>query len=138
MKAMPVEISVAQLMTSEPIVVRVDTPLAEVAEVLARHRVSGAPVLDSSGELAGVISQTDLLRARAIEDLWSSWPGLSARHLMSHPAITVAPDTSVEEAARLMEEHGVHRLVVIEADTRRPIGIISVSDLMHSMAAHHG
>lgn len=138
MKAMSVEISVGQLMTAEPIVVKVDTPLAEVAAVLARHHISGVPVIDADGELAGVISQTDLLRARAIEHLWSSWPGLRARHLMSHPAITVGPETSIEDAARLMEDQRVHRLVVVAEDTHQPIGVLSVSDLLVSMAAHHG
>ena len=132
------EPTVALLMTPEPITVSVDTPLTEVAETLARNRISGAPVLDREGELAGVISQTDLLRARAIEHLWSSWPGLRARHLMSQPALTVGPETSIDEAARIMEEYRVHRLVVVSAETRRPIGVLSVSDLLHSMAQHHG
>jgi CBS domain-containing protein len=133
-----IEATVEQLMTAEPITVTVDTPLAEVVEVLDRHHISGLPVLDQAGELAGVISQTDLLRARAIEDLWSSWPGLRAKHLMSHPALTILPDASLDEAARRMEEHRVHRLVVVSPQTRRPIGVLSVSDLMHSMAARRG
>jgi CBS domain-containing protein len=132
------EATVEQLMTVELVSVTVDTPLAEVAELLERHHISGLPVLGPDGGLAGVISQTDLLRARAVEDLWASWPGLRARHLMSHPALTVRPETPIDEAARLMEDHGVHRLVVVAAGTHRPVGILSVSDLLHSMAARHG
>jgi CBS domain-containing protein len=131
------ETTVGQLMTAEPISVSVDTPLGEVAETLARYRISGVPVLAEDGTLAGVISQTDLLRARTIEYLWSSWPGLRARHLMSHPALTVRPETTASEAARLMEQHGVHRLVVISAETHRPIGVMSVSDLLTLLAGHH-
>lgn len=131
------ETTVGQLMTAEPIAVSVDTPLGEVAATLARYRISGVPVLAQDGTLAGVISQTDLLRARTIEYLWSTWPGLRARHLMSHPALTVKPDTTAAEAARLMEEYGVHRLVVVSAETRRPIGVLSVSDLLTLMAHHH-
>lgn len=138
MKVMAAETTVGQLMSAGAITVSVDTPLAEVAETLARHRISGVPVLGRDGGLAGVISQTDLLRARTIDHLWSSWPGLHARHLMSHPAITVGPDTSIDEAAHLMEEYRVHRLVVVSPETRRPVGILSVSDLLHSMAERHG
>jgi len=137
MKVMAAETTVGRLMSAGPITVSEDTPLAEVAEILARNRISGVPVLDRDGGLAGVISQTDLLRARTIDHLWSSWPGLQARHLMSHPAITVGPEASIDEAARVMEEHGVHRLVVVSPETRRAVGILSVSDLLHSMAARH-
>lgn len=132
------EATVAQLMTAAPITVSVDMPLSEVAETLSRYRISGAPVLDQDGTLAGVISQTDLLRARAIEHLWSSWPGLRARHLMSQPVLTVGPETTIDDAARIMEEHRVHRLVVVSPETHRPIGILSVSDLLHSMARTDG
>ena len=46
-------------------------------------------MVDGDGDLVGVISQTDLLRARATEHLWANWPGLAVRHLMTSPAIHV-------------------------------------------------
>jgi CBS domain-containing protein len=81
-----------------------------------------------------VISQTDFLHARTTEALWRAWPGLAVRHLMTRPAVTVTSDVSVEEAARLMEERQIHRLVVTLADGETPIGVVSVSDLVRSMA----
>lgn len=125
--------TVGELMTGDPIVTSVDTPLAEAAAMMGLYRISGLPVVDSAGRLVGVVSQTDLLRARTTESLWSAWPGLAVRHLMTHPAVAVTPDVSVEDAARLMDERRIHRLVVTDADGKTPIGVLSVSDLVRAM-----
>jgi CBS domain-containing protein len=126
--------TVGELMTGDPIVANVDTPLADAAAVMDFYRISGLPVVDWSGNLVGVVSQTDLLHARTSEPLWSAWPGLTVRHLMTHPAVAVTPDLSVEDAARLMEERHIHRLVVTAADGETPIGVLSISDLVHAMS----
>ena len=81
------------------------------------------------------ISQTDLLRARATEYLWANWQGLRVRHLMTSPALTVHRDQPITIAARKMERHHVHRLVVVaDDDETLPIGVISNSDLVHAMS----
>jgi CBS domain-containing protein len=125
---------VGDLMTSEPVTVRVDTPLATATELMDHHRISGLPVVDRHGGLAGVISQTDVLHARATESLWQIWVGLAVRHVMTSPAVTVTADVSVEQAARVMEERRIHRLVVVGKDGVTPIGVLSVSDLVRSIA----
>ena len=127
--------SVGDLMTRDPIVVAIDTPLPEVAELLDRFDISGLPVVDHEGSLVGVISQTDLLRARAAQDLWDQWPGLTARHLMTSPALTATVRTSVYEAVTRLEAHHVHRLVIVGDDGATPIGVISTTDLVRAMAA---
>lgn len=124
---------VKDLMTRDPILVAVDMPLPEVAALLDRSDVSGAPVVDPDGSLVGVISTTDLARVRATDDLWARWPGLVARHLMTHPALTVTEDTPVNDAIRRMESEHIHRLVVVAADGRTPIGVISTTDIVHAM-----
>lgn len=128
--------TVADYMHGEPIVVRADASLADAVALMDRHRVHGLPVVDPSGALVGVLSQTDLNRARSTEYLWSSWPGLSVRHLMSSPAITIHRSTPLIVAARKMEQHEIHRLVVVEdGDDSTPIGVLSMSDLIHALAA---
>ena len=103
------------------------------------HQIHGLPVVDPAGTLVGVISQTDLLRARATEYLWANWEGLRVRHLMTSPALTVHRDSPLALAARKMERHHVHRLVVIaDDDETLPIGVLSNSDLVHAMSAGPG
>jgi CBS domain-containing protein len=116
--------TVADLMARDPILVAADGSLSDAAALMDRHHVHGLPVVDADGALVGVLSQTDLNRARSTEYLWDNWPGLAVRHLMTSPAITVHGSTPPSLAARIMEEHQIHRLVVVEdGDDRSPIGV---------------
>lgn len=127
--------TVGDLMTPDPVRVQSHASLAEAARLLDHHHVHGLPVVDESGALVGVVSQTDMLRARTSEHLWASWRGLQVRHLMSAPALTVSADASLTDAAARMEENQVHRLVVVDDDGVSPIGIVSTSDLVRAMVA---
>ena len=126
--------SVAELMTRDPIVVHVDTPLLDAAQLMEFYQVTGLPVIDWTGSVVGVISQIDLLHARATSTLWRQWPGLAVRHLMTEPAVTVRSYALLDDAARLMEQHRIHRVVVVNVDDE-PIGVLSLTDLVRSMAS---
>jgi CBS domain-containing protein len=127
--------TVGDRMAVEPIVVHADATLTEAVALMDRHHVHGLPVIDALGSLVGVVSQTDLMRARATEYLWANWPGLAVRHLMTTPAVTVRRSTPLVIAARKMERHHIHRLVVIDDATEAiPIGVLSMTDLIHAMA----
>jgi CBS domain-containing protein len=126
-------LTVGALMSTDPIVVPADAPLTQAAELLERHHLHGLPVVDAFGGVVGVVSQTDMLRARTTDDLWSRWPGLRVRHLMSSPALTISADADVAEAANRMELERVHRLVVVGPDGRSPVGVLSTTDLVHGM-----
>jgi CBS domain-containing protein len=125
---------VKDAMTKATINVRADAPLSEAAGLLDAYHISGMPVVDRGGQLVGVISQTDLLRARVIDHLWKALPGLAVRHLMTAPPVTARESMALDDAAALMEEKQIHRLVVVDEDGRTPIGVLSVSDLIHEMA----
>ena len=60
----------------DPILIRADASLTDAAELMDRQHVHGLPVVDATGALIGVLSQTDLNRARSTEYLWVNWPGL--------------------------------------------------------------
>jgi CBS domain-containing protein len=138
MKTAP-RLTVADCMAVEPILIRADASLTEAVGLMDRHHIHGLPVIDASGSLVGVLSQTDLARARATEYLWSGWPGLAVRHLMTSPAITVKRSTPIVIAARKMERHAIHRLVVVDdADETVPIGVLSMTDLIHVIAEETG
>jgi CBS domain-containing protein len=56
---------------------------------------------------------------------------MAAEHLMSKPVISVSPETPIGEAARILQDRRIHRLVVVEESNghARPVGILSVTDL---------
>jgi len=114
---------------------RPDTPAGEVADSMRAHGISALVVVDDAGYAVGVISRTDLLNATFVQPYLKHWRGLAARHLMSSPVISVRGETSVEEAITLIHERKIHRVVVteLEGDRERPIGILSVTDLVYHM-----
>ncbi|HEX7230373.1 MAG TPA: CBS domain-containing protein [Candidatus Binatia bacterium] len=109
----------------------VETPVADVAATLDAHDISALVVIDGNGDALGVISRTDLVNARFIAPYMKHWRGLSAQHLMTKPVISVSPDTTIDDAAQLLFEKHIHRLVVVEKTGHhmRPVGILSVTDL---------
>jgi CBS domain-containing protein len=127
-------VTVAELMTPDPIVIQESATVQDAVRMLEEHEISGLPVIDRDGVLVGVISQTDVVRARAVDHLWERWPGLRVRHLMHSPALTADPAMSLEDAAQVMERAHVHRLVVVDEDQMTPVGVISTTDLVRALA----
>jgi len=108
-----------------------ETPVAEVAATMDAKDISALVVIGESGDALGVISRTDLVNARFIQPYMKHWPGLNAEHLMTKPVISVAADTTIDEAVQMLNEKHIHRLVVVEKESGhlRPVGILSVTDL---------
>jgi CBS domain-containing protein len=127
-------VTVAELMTPDPIVIDESATVFDAVRVLEENDISGMPVIDREGVLVGVISQTDIVRARAVGHLWERWPGLRVRHLMHSPALTADRAMSLEDAAQVMERAHVHRLVVVDDDQMTPVGVISTTDLVRALA----
>lgn len=114
-----------------------DTPVDEVAKTLDAKDISALVVVDGAGDAIGVISRTDLVNGRFIQPYLKHWRGMTAEHLMSKPVISVAPDTEIKTAVEMLHERRIHRLVVVEATAghRRPVGILSVTDLAKHIAS---
>jgi CBS domain-containing protein len=128
------ELTVASLMTPDPIVVDVEAHLSEVAALLSGHHIGGTPVVDANGAVVGVISETDLVRVQATDDLWAQWPGLRVIHILSARVVRIPAGLGAGEAAQLMEATGVHRLVVVDdEDETTPVGVLSLGDLVRGM-----
>jgi len=108
-----------------------ETPVAEVAATMDAKDISALVVIGASGDALGVISRTDLVNARFIQPYMKHWRGLNAEHLMTKPVISVAADTTIDEAVQMLNEKHIHRLVVVEKESGhlRPVGILSITDL---------
>jgi CBS domain-containing protein len=126
--------SVGELMTRDPIVTTIDVAVGDVADLMDFYRVSGVPVVDWDGSLLGVISQMDLVQARSSEALWRAWDSLTVGDLMTRPAATIHASAPIEDAVELMKRLRIHRLVVVAGDGETPIGVLSVTDVVHAIA----
>jgi CBS-domain-containing membrane protein len=139
------QVTAREIMTREVAWVGVDTPLKEVAELMAQRGISGVPVLDDAGRVVGVISEKDFLRGMAqgvssfmgvVADclLEKGCTALALRErnttdLMSSPAVTINEDTPVLEITRIFKEKNINRAPVLDAQGRLS-GIVSRGDLL--------
>jgi CBS domain-containing protein len=135
--------TVKDVMTRTVVVVRDSTPFKELVRRMQEHRVSAVPVVDEDGRAIGIVSEADLILKE--DQFLEGEPHLFERRhhrierekhaagtaaaLMTSPAVSVGPDASLAEAARLMTKHSVKRLPVVGADGR-VMGIVSRSDLL--------
>ncbi|MEU5337501.1 CBS domain-containing protein [Streptomyces asoensis] len=121
--------TVGQVMTSDVVQARRTTSFKDLVRLLDRHHISGLPVVDDDDKVIGVLSGTDLVRAQAHRTRTDPEGAVTANDLMTTPAITVHPEQTVPEAARLMERRGVERLPVIDEEDRL-VGIATRRDLL--------
>jgi CBS domain-containing protein len=105
----------------------------EVARLLAEHRISGMPVLKNGSEVAGVISEADLLAAQAGRRRRSLFGRrrreYTAGALMTAPAVTIGPHMTVHAASRLMSSRHIRLLPVVDKRGQL-IGVVSRRDLL--------
>jgi len=139
------KVTVKDVMTDQVVAVRREASFKEMAARLREFRVSAFPVIDENRRVIGVVSEADLLAKEALAGDHAGIPaavtgilhhkdhqkaeGLTAGDLMTHPAVTVRPDDSVEHAARLMYTLQVKRLPVVDRGGYL-VGIVSRADLL--------
>lgn len=114
--------AVADAMSADLLLVEPGDPLGEVVEKLRDHRVGSALVCDD-GQLVGIITSRDLLRAFAARVHPAEG---RVREWMTTEPIAVSPDTPIDVAITLMTEYGFHRLPVVEDG--RPVGMVSLRE----------
>lgn len=134
--------TVRTVMTRNVITARPDTTFKDLVATMADERVSALPVVDEAGHVVGVVSEGDLLhrldlpsdsphgrllRRRRPERPAEPLKDMAAG-VMTRPAVTIGPDATVAAAARLLEQHGIKRLPVVEDE--RLVGIVSRRDLL--------
>ncbi len=132
---------VTSVMSHPVITVSPDASVKQAASLLITHGISALPVVDSGGELVGIISEADLLSIETRPDpRTQAMPMLptagSSPHavsdVMTRKVITVTAASEVADAARIMIESDIKRVPVLRG--RRLIGIVSRRDLVRVIA----
>ena len=136
--------TVSDVMTTRVHVASPPTPFKVLVRMIEENKISAVPIVDHDGVPVGVVSESDLLLKERWRELHTGqdllhlrrrWrqrlkaEGLVASDLMTSPPITVTVDTALTQAARLMHERNVRRLIVLD-ERGRIAGLVSRSDLL--------
>ena len=141
------DVRVEDFMTRSVITITPDTTLLAAAKLMLEHRVGGFPVVDAAGRIIGVFSESDLLREQG--EKGSPWldimigndgrPTASLQlgtrkvaDLMTRQLIAITPDASIADACRLLHDHRLRRLPVL--DGGKLVGMIAGADLVRAVA----
>ncbi|GAB6190716.1 CBS domain-containing protein [Desulfocastanea catecholica] len=141
------------IMTKDVITVTPATTVTELALLLASHKIGGAPVIDSSGTLLGVVTESDLIDQKKkihiptvitildsvfylenpdkMEKEMKKIAGSTVGDIYSKDPLTVTEDTPLDEIATLMAEKSVHTLPVMQGD--RLVGVIGKKDIIKTL-----
>lgn len=107
-------------MVVNPVTIRPDATLADAYTLMDRHHISGIPVTKEDGTLVGILTNRDVR--------FASDPSQKIAELMTDKLVTVSESISKEEAKRLLHQHRIEKLLVVDA-AHRCIGLITVKDI---------
>jgi CBS domain-containing protein len=142
-----------EIMTSDVVTVTTDTSLKELAQKFVETRHSNMPVVDSSGRLVGMISETDLIEQQKplhIPTVMALFDGVfyldsqkrfkeqvdrvtatTVGELCTRKPVTCGPEATVREIAGLMSKHKVHLVPVVLGE--KMVGVVARLDLIRVM-----
>ncbi|HOS97067.1 MAG TPA: CBS domain-containing protein [Deltaproteobacteria bacterium] len=141
-------------MTKAVITLTPDMGIVDAARVLMDHHINGAPVLDSSGKLVGILCRDDLISQqkklplpsyfvvldgviplmspRHVEKEMDKISATTVEHAMTPRPVTVTEDTDIEEVASLMVDRKIHTIPVLDAQGRLS-GVIGKEDVLRTI-----
>lgn len=140
------------VMVSPVITINPNASVKEVTQILLQHHISALPVVDDTGRLIGIVSESDLMRradlgteprrSRWLSSLFFDEARLAAEYVKVHSrrvadvmtarVITAAPDTPLNEIASLLEKHSIKRVPIVENGSL--VGIVSRANLIQALA----
>ncbi|MDA0652910.1 MAG: CBS domain-containing protein [Proteobacteria bacterium] len=140
------------VMTTEVVTVSPDTPVSEIAQLLLSHCISAVPVIGEKGNVAGIVSEGDLMRrpesdtdlrarswwlmmmtdAQRLAGEYNKTHGQRASDVMTKNVVVVDEDTPVTEIAQILEEKHVKRVPVVHNGNL--VGIVSRANLLRGLA----
>lgn len=141
----------SDIMTTEVVTVTPGTPVGEIADILLKHRISGVPVVEESGQLKGLVSEGDLIHRQEVEsnrhrswwlELLSSrqerardyakFHGRTASDIMTAKVVSVEEDTDISDIAQLLESKRIKRVPVCR--NGKLVGIVSRANLIQALS----
>jgi acetoin utilization protein AcuB len=131
-------------MSSEPVTITRDTPFQDALKLMRDHRFRRLPVVDKDGQLVGIVSERDLLYASpspatslSVWELNYLLSKLQVREIMTRDVISTTPDTPIEDAARLIVDHRIGGMPVVDANNR-VVGVITETDIFKTFVEMFG
>ena len=124
--------TVADCMKVDLVTLSPDTEIVRAVAILLENRVSGASVLDASGELVGVLSKRDCLKAALNASYYKQWGGIVADYMSPNPE-TLDADIDLVDAAERMIASSFRRFPVTR--NGRFVGQISRTDVLQALSA---
>lgn len=140
------------IMTTPVKTVKEDTPIEEVARLMAGERISGVPVVDADGRMQGIVSETDLIhRVETGTERKRKWwvamfidtdmrardflkaHGRTAGDVMSRFVISVQAEAPLAEVANILDRNNLKRVPVLEEG--KLIGIVTRGDIVRALAS---
>ncbi|HOU11489.1 MAG TPA: CBS and ACT domain-containing protein [Anaerolineae bacterium] len=129
---------VKNCMTTNPVTITPEMPVAEALSFMRQHNVRRLPILNKKRKLVGIISEKDLLYASpspatslSVYEVGYLLSKLKVEEIMTKNVVTVAPDAPLEEAARIMADSKIGGLPVVDGD--RLVGIITETDVFKTI-----
>ncbi len=141
------------IMTRDVITVKPDATIEELARLLIDHRISGVPVVDDEGKIAGIVTENDLIRknkrlhiptvirlfdaylllgSKSLEKEIKNIAATTVDEICTKKVVSIEEETTLEEIATIMAEQHIHLLPVLR--DRRVVGIVGKADMVRSMA----
>lgn len=99
---------------------------AHVRDLMAEHRISAFPIVDTDHAPVGIVTASDMLHDHP--------DGAPVGGFMTSPVLTIPQYEKPHIAARVMRNHAIHHLIVTEE--QRLVGIVSAYDLLHLLEDH--
>jgi CBS domain-containing protein len=146
-------LTASDIMTQTVITVRQETPVAELAKLFTTHNISGAPVLDDSDKVIGVVTESDLIdqskklhiptvvtildsvfyleNPDKMEAEMKKIAASKVSEICSGAPKTISPATRLDEIATIMAETNIHTLPVLEGE--KLVGIIGKRDIIKTL-----
>lgn len=148
-------LNAGDIMTTDVITVKKETPLAELAEILTKNRINGVPVVDDGGLLIGIICESDLIRkdkklhiptvvalfdaviylesSKKMEEEIKRISATTVEDLFTPKVATVDEKTPIDEIATIMTQKKFYTIPVMDGE--RLVGIVGKGDVIRTFVS---